>query len=737
MNVEIRSGSYFSEDQFLMHESELPQTMETVERLILQPISSLNSKMRQLNSGAIDFNYISVNSFLELIVACSECTCSNSRTIISWGDTSDPEEIVNERDLCYETTQTHFYASKGVFPVCVTVANDLSNESFCRELHVLMPVPPKEQIGLKTAADCSGTGTSFIALGSDVCFQVSFPGHLSEVNFPSEFTITVEYKYRIQPDLSESIIVSSYTANQMWNFTETFEEAGLFDARVSLFNEGSFSLLYLKLGVYEIISQCDTNITWKFPQEAEEIGFLKMGSATSDSGVLGYDKEMHICFFINKDTSPESDDLTVITCQGQHDSSNLFMAERISNNLICFPISQNDTYDCHINVSNKVSQCSDRHTIKVDKPIKGFMPVSYNVFLPDVLGKVGFSTFDNGQKMCVLIYCSANCSTNFIITYFQEGLTSSACESSSYYNQALAQCGSKCYRSSQMFSSTTPDLYEVPPQQAGSIEIQYTAWNSISLVRMQKYVAVTSESCNYPDLKIVNAGEHYYEPITLFKKAPAHFEGEIFVVCRETDLNQISWCFMRYNELNGEIVEMNNSTERLYGHLDDICTPIYLESAAKSTLTLSEDFLRNISYGQYRFVFKVTMQKPEGSQRAFDFSSYESNYVRFVPSGLVGRMFEDVSEISVSKGQKITLSPELYSYDPDDPSLVPFNFKWWCRNVKESFKMDLKGNWRDDYPPFLESYEFPGAAGGCDGNGPGIFDALTPLILSIVFLVKY
>ncbi len=113
------------------------------------------------------------------------------------------------------------------------------------------------------------------------------------------------------------------------------------------------------------------------------------------------------------------------------------------------------------------------------------------------------------------------------------------------------------------------------------------------------------------------------------------------------------------------------------------------------------------------------MIPPDGSIRTFKFSSYESAYVNLVPSELVGRMFDEVTEVWLSRGQTMTLDPDLYSYDPDDRSLAKYNFKWWCRKESESFKTDVEGNWREDFPPYLESFEYAGAAGGCDGNGPG------------------
>ena len=693
--------------------------MPTINRLILQPISTLESKMRQLNSGAIDFDYISLNSSLELIIKCSKCTCSNSNTTIDWGDGSNATEFVNSDDLCHSTTETHLYTAKGVFSVCVMVANDLSNQSFCRQLRVLSPVPPTEKIAVKTYKDCTGLETTVIPVNSNLCFQVSFIESIIESQFPSNFTIKDEFKYRINQNLAQSVYIDAFTNVQLWTFNEMYDSAGLIDARISLFNPVSTSLIYITIGVYEIISQCDTNITWKFPKEPQSSNFLKHGSPTNQANVLGFDKDVEICFLISKNTSPGSDDVNTITCQGQFLTSNFYEIEAKSEDLLCFNIPQNDTYNCHVNVSNPVSQCSDFHVIKVDKPVKGFKPVSYNVFPPGVPGRVGFSTFDNGQDMCALIYCTANCSTNFVILYFQEGLIPFSCQSYSYFQTAMTICGSNCFYAEQMFSSPTPDLYEVPPQNEGSILIEYVVWNSISLIIEEKSVAVTTENCNYPNLKINNGGEFYYEPVAIFKKAEISFEGEISVVCRETDLNEIKWCMLRYDEISGEIVDMKNPSEKLYGHLDDICTPINVESSSKPTLKLSEDILRNVSYGHYRFVLKVTMLKPADSTRKFDFSSYDSAYVNLLPSDLIGRMFEDVNEISVSRAQIVTLNPGLYSYDPDDTNLEPYNFKWWCRHVDEEFKVDLNGDWRDDFPPYLESYEFAGAAGGCDGNGPG------------------
>ncbi len=159
----------------------------------------------------------------------------------------------------------------------------------------------------------------------------------------------------------------------------------------------------------------------------------------------------------------------------------------------------------------------------------------------------------------------------------------------------------------------------------------------------------------------------------LIKKRNVLFSlvGKTTLSCAATVSNQKEWLIYEIDSRNGldtnQIILSNNPT------VD------YAELVVQP---------QSLSYGLYRFVFKVTMVMTS-SMNSNVFSSQISTYVKIEPSGII------LSSISLSKGiyggtveitrgqhQEITFNPFLNSYDIDGLLVITsLIFKYSCQVI--------------------------------------------------------
>lgn len=193
--------------------------------------------------------------------------------------------------------------------------------------------------------------------------------------------------------------------------------------------------------------------------------------------------------------------------------------------------------------------------------------------------------------------------------------------------------------------------------------ITVTAFNVYSTETKSLSFPISILPCKAPILDIIDKTPYFFSPVKHKRGTLLRNIGTTSINCNVTIKNDKRWTILKVDPLTGnKIVDVDISQ---------------VSSEKASELALDPNFL---DYGLYKFIFTVTLDTSKFSDGSV-FTTDVHTYMEIVKSDLVGVLYPGgPSGITVGSNEDLTLSPELYSFDPDQPmdSQVIFVMKIIC-----------------------------------------------------------
>ncbi|XP_033105246.1 polycystic kidney disease protein 1-like 2 [Anneissia japonica] len=225
-------------------------------------------------------------------------------------------------------------------------------------------------------------------------------------------------------------------------------------------------------------------------------------------------------------------------------------------------------------------------------------------------------------------------------------------------------------------------------------------------------IAPKSLDCNVPIVNIFDSHTDPANPRKLEFSQDIMLEAEVLFDC-QTSKNQKSWSVERVSP---------GTDSTINGTLQNVDTETFGDKVYDSgplTLVLKRKALR---IGFYRFKLVVSMESMLTSGAVF--SAFKEEYVEITASHLHVKLIDgDSKDIRIGHGDTLTLSPQLFSRDPDvsqDDEQAFESFSYYCRQTTEEFNVTNGGGLS-----LLSTNRQNGHFSGCFGSGPGklIWDA--------------
>lgn len=260
-----------------------------------------------------------------------------------------------------------------------------------------------------------------------------------------------------------------------------------------------------------------------------------------------------------------------------------------------------------------------------------------------------FSFQSLGEPSCALITQNINGFRNFLFTI---GTNQETCKTYYPYIQ---------FQENYRISDINIWYFSARFKQTGLINIEAFFKNEYSSLTVSTSITVSDFDCNRPQVIIENRHSHFYQPLVIQRSKRFSIIANTRINCRLSLRNVRQWNLFLIRESNGDVIRQINIASNPTSSFSELVIP------AKS-----------LTYGLYRFVYKIEMVGNEIDLR--DFLVEMDNYVKIVPSGIVVQVFPGgMTKVRRGIDQSIILDPTFYSYDLD--SVYPIKnlkFNYYC-----------------------------------------------------------
>eukprot|EP00094_Tigriopus_californicus_P011733 TCALIF_11336-PA protein Name:"Similar to lov-1 Location of vulva defective 1 (Caenorhabditis elegans)" AED:0.02 eAED:0.02 QI:96/0.94/0.83/1/0.71/0.80/36/119/3138 len=241
-------------------------------------------------------------------------------------------------------------------------------------------------------------------------------------------------------------------------------------------------------------------------------------------------------------------------------------------------------------------------------------------------------------------------------------------------------------------------------------------------------VIVTSAPCRPPDVSIPKNSTSNLAPLEFYRSKSITVGSFAVLNCSDLVSTKKKW------EIFEADVNIVTGEEKL--------TLVDILSVAPDTYDMADLIIppRTLLYGTYKLRFFSRMwdygdEDPLWT-RKLPFERDAFSYIAITPTPLVVSLVKgSLSYVTRGSKQLLTLTPHLYSYDPDFPQDKEkgMEFRFFCRkaNSSEVYPMNTNGTEFSTADPVeIPTKKQPNIRGGCFGTGPNAL-ATTEPILSI------
>ncbi|XP_023932388.1 uncharacterized protein LOC106168381 [Lingula anatina] len=568
-----------------------------------------------------------------------------------------------------EDTVTHTYSTTGNYTITVIASNMMGNTT---KTYVIAVQNPVQNVTFDVSSDAPRLGIGAVQITID--FTTSPPSH----DIPSEATISVEWEAGQIDSLPFDC-----AANCQRVLSHTFSVPGVHTSNVTIYNLASTVTYTVDTSVYETITSIGATAMY---QPLIPIGGPDIVGIGPNR--VAFPLNRPVKFHVNTSGTVKDYELTA------HDENLNVVLHCIHTSwplTTLFDTANN--YTVNITARNPFSSESVVLNIYLGEPVD-ILEIKEN----------GTTVTGPGENK------------TFLVVFNSTG--SDSCVYVAFDNVPYGVYGWRdaCYKN---YASSVPYLGVIPVgvlsittvfPDIGDHQMSVRGFNPFTDTTVNLSFPISNVQCQKPQVSIDQQKELFYDPRVVHMKDSFQLTGITVIKCQVTLLNDKQWTLEEVDGTTGDTIRTIDISS--------------IPSAMSEEIVLPKRYL---PYGVYKFTFTVQMRRdqfPEGDI----FERSTATHVRVSESPLVVVVLDGgLTKVKRGHGRNITLSPGVYSKDPDlDPTADQglTQFEYFCRQVGEEFVLTSPTGvipWDISRANPSSPFTSPPAPnqGGCFGNGPG------------------